>query len=210
MYSDGDLGKHALWHSIYYSLQFHPEYRDRFAAQHEFADGDDMPMVAAKNYLADNPEEQTDDIYNEIGNVKWTATEKFIRLAFFEFFKEHPSFTLETLLWYKPKIIIIDAVKFYFSALKALGISVGLFALFIIFIVFGLIHTASTRCRRKILALFFVSMGGVMVSVLPNWIAVGYMHVMGEFLTMMMVAVALGLPLLVSSLVTNSSRRLSL
>src|SRR5262249_16562398 len=53
----GWLQHHAFWHSVYYSLMYHPKYLERFNEMHERAEGDAMPMQAAVAYLRAHPDE---------------------------------------------------------------------------------------------------------------------------------------------------------
>src|SRR5262249_3202830 len=59
----GWLQHHMMWHSIYYSLQFHPKYAEKYGAYHRGKGGDEMPFEAALVYLENHPEEDGPDIY---------------------------------------------------------------------------------------------------------------------------------------------------
>lgn len=101
---DGWLDHHAVWHSIYYSFQFHPEYQKKYAAMHKEVGGDAMPMEGAFAYLERHPEENNPDIWlvppnpqtGYRGALKYSAMEHLVRLAFFDFMKRDPQFVYET------------------------------------------------------------------------------------------------------------------
>jgi len=109
--SGGYLSGHAFWHSVYYSLMFHPKFVDRFEKAHNNMSGDEMPLAAISNYLDRHPEERTPDILvNRVGpSVTPVAMERFAKKVFIEFALENPRFTIETFLYYKP-IYIMDVL----------------------------------------------------------------------------------------------------
>ena len=108
----GWLSSHALWHSIYYSLQFHPGYVEKYGAYHEGKDGDEMPIAGALAYLREHPEEDKPELFIAGRSLKYSAMERLVQLAFFEFLRRDPWFVFETFVIVKPKFIwntIVDA-----------------------------------------------------------------------------------------------------
>jgi hypothetical protein len=101
---EGWLQHHAFWHSVYYSLAFHPKYMERFSAMHDGALGDEMPVAAARRYLRNHPDEDSAAHYFPgTKSLKYSAMETLVRRAFFEFAREHPRFVLETFFVAKPR-----------------------------------------------------------------------------------------------------------
>src|SRR5215813_1345909 len=109
----GWLSYHAVWHSIYYSLQFHPKYVEKYAAYHEGKDGDEMPIAGALAYLKEHPEEDKPELFIDGRSLKYSAIERLVQLAFFEFLGRDPWFVFETFVIVKPRFIwnaIVDTV----------------------------------------------------------------------------------------------------
>jgi hypothetical protein len=114
----GWLQYHAMWHSIYYSLQFHPKYVEKYGAYHRGKGGDEMPFEAALIYLKNHPEEDSPDIYLAGKSLKYSAMERLDRLAFFEFVRRDPRFVFETFFIVKGQLIwntIVDATGIEWS-----------------------------------------------------------------------------------------------
>jgi hypothetical protein len=113
VYRDGGwLSSHAVWHSIYYSLQFHPNYVEKYGAYHEGKDGDEMPIAGALAYLKEHPEEDKPELFIAGRSLKYSAMERLVQLAFFEFLRRDPWFVFETFVIVKPKFIwntLVDA-----------------------------------------------------------------------------------------------------
>jgi hypothetical protein len=105
IYREGWLSYHAVWHSIYFSLQFHPKYREKYAAYHEYKDGDEMPFAGALAYLKEHPEEDKPELFFAGRSLKYSAMERVVRLAFFEFLRRDPWFVFETFVIVKPRFI---------------------------------------------------------------------------------------------------------
>jgi hypothetical protein len=101
----GWLSYHAVWHSIYYSLQFHPNYVEKYSAYHEGKEEDEMPIAGALAYLKEHPEEDKPELFITGRSLKYSAMERLVRLAFFEFLRRDPWFVFETFVIVKPKFI---------------------------------------------------------------------------------------------------------
>jgi hypothetical protein len=100
---EGWLQHHAVWHSIYYSFQFHPKYAEKYDAYHNGQGGDAMPIAAAMAYLKEHPEEDTPDIYLTGKVLKYSAMERLVRLALVDFVWRDPWFAFETFFVIKPR-----------------------------------------------------------------------------------------------------------
>jgi hypothetical protein len=110
----GWVSYHTVWHAIYYSLQIHPQYVEKYGAYHEGKSGDEMPYAGALAYLKNHPEEDKPELYLTGRALKYTALEHLDRLAFFEFLRRDPRFVFETFFIVKGKAIwttFINATK---------------------------------------------------------------------------------------------------
>jgi hypothetical protein len=94
----GEISHHVLWQAIFYQLQFHPQWRERYGAEYDNAVLDELPLVAARKYLARHPHEDLDDVYltSDRKYLKVAQAETYVRKAFFEFLASDPKFVLET------------------------------------------------------------------------------------------------------------------
>jgi hypothetical protein len=103
----GWLQHHALWQSIYYSLQFNPRYVEKYGAYYHGKVLDDMPIEAALVYLQHHPEADKPDIFLVPGSraLKYAAVERLDRLALFEFVQRDPWFVFETFFIVNTKAI---------------------------------------------------------------------------------------------------------
>ena len=113
----GWLQHHALWHSIYYSLQFHPQYIEKYDAYHDGKRGDSMPVAGAMAYLKHHPEEDSPDLYLSGKSLKYSAMERLVRLALFDLVRSDPRFVLETFFFVKTNMVkdaIIDETTLEF------------------------------------------------------------------------------------------------
>src|SRR5262249_13437700 len=93
----------TVWHSMYYSLQFHPKYAEKYGAYHEGKSGDEMPHAGALAYLKQHPEEDKPELFIANRSLKYSALERLDRLAFFEFLRRDPWFVFETFVIVKGK-----------------------------------------------------------------------------------------------------------
>jgi hypothetical protein len=46
----GGMRFHTFWEPVYYDLQLHPQWKEKYAAEHDGATGDEVATVAAKQY----------------------------------------------------------------------------------------------------------------------------------------------------------------
>jgi hypothetical protein len=104
----GEIAHHVLWHSVFYQLQFHPQWQQKYAAEYDNARFDELPPVAAKKYLMRHPAPPSAAIYltEDHQYLKVAATETYARKAFLEFFANDPKFVLETYLVYSPMSVL--------------------------------------------------------------------------------------------------------
>jgi hypothetical protein len=92
----GWVAYHTVWHAIYYSLQLHPKYVEKYGAYHDGKSGDEMPQAGALAYLKEHPEEDKPELFIARRSLKPNAMERLDRLAFFEFLRRDPWFVFET------------------------------------------------------------------------------------------------------------------
>jgi hypothetical protein len=98
VYKDkGEIPHHVVWHALFYQLQFHPHWEEKYASQYDHAVYDQLPQVAASKYFMRNLPSDPQRSYFGIA-----GSETYIRKAFFEFFYNDPAFVLETYLIYSP------------------------------------------------------------------------------------------------------------
>src|ERR1700730_14521289 len=110
----GWVSYHTVWHAIYYSLQLHPQYVEKYGADHEGKSGDEMPHAGALAYLKRHPEEDKPELFIVGRALKYSALERLDRLAFIEFARRDPWFVFETFAIVKTKMIwttFINATK---------------------------------------------------------------------------------------------------
>jgi hypothetical protein len=108
----GWVSYHTVWHAIYFSLQLHPKYAEKYGAYHEGKSGDDMPHAGALAYLKEHPEEDKPELFIADRSLKYEAMERLVRLAFFEFLRRDPWFVFDTFVIVKGKLIwntLVDA-----------------------------------------------------------------------------------------------------
>jgi hypothetical protein len=135
------LNSHPIWHSIFLGLSFNPEWRARFGADYDYADGDDLSFVAAKKYAVahhlpyqtepsiwvNNPETQS-MTGEPMPFGSWLVYEKVLRAAVIEFALRNPGYTLKALFIYKPVRFfhtLEDTISLMWNDLTGLKIAVA-------------------------------------------------------------------------------------
>jgi hypothetical protein len=159
----GWVSYHTVWHAIYYSLQTHPQYVEKYGADHEGKSGDEMPVAGALAYLKRHPEEDKPELFIAGRSLKYTALEHLDRLAFFEFLRRDPWFVFETFFIVKGKAIwatFINATKAEWShASRRAKLLVGLAV-----IIIGLMAAQHPALLQNLLRLSTVATIGAIVS----------------------------------------------
>jgi hypothetical protein len=159
----GWVSYHTVWHAIYYSLQMHPQYVEKYGADHEGKSGDEMPVAGALAYLKRHPEEDKPELFIAGRSLKYTALEHLDRLAFFEFLRRDPWFVFETFFIVKGKAIwatFINATKAEWShASRRAKLLVGLAV-----IIIGLMAAQHPALLQNLLRLSTVATIGAIVS----------------------------------------------
>ncbi len=100
----GEITRHVLWHAVFYSLQFHPDWKAKYAARFDNTAYDELPPTAAKQYLLRHPPADPRAVYltEDRKYLKMAAAETYIRKAFIEFAASDPKFAFEAVFIYNP------------------------------------------------------------------------------------------------------------
>jgi hypothetical protein len=202
---EGWLQHHAMWHSIYYSLQFHPDYAERYGAYHDGQGGDAMPMAAALRYVKEHPEEDKPDIYLAPKALKMSAMERLDRLAFFEFARRDPLFTFQTFFMVKGKLIAEYIAGQSRVEWNRAPWAVRLLFIAVIMLTGGLAACSSTGMQR-LSRLAAVSSAGALASLLIPFLTVVFVQVMSEEIMAIQLAAFLLLSLAFAGIVRTGMR----
>ena len=98
----GDVPRHMFWQGLLTSLQVNPEWPVKYGPSVNNARGNSMPEEAARIAIMKLPAEERQQYLAANGWPRWTALEKFSRLAFFDFLRSDPKFVAHTFLIDKP------------------------------------------------------------------------------------------------------------
>jgi hypothetical protein len=168
----GGTGSHTLWHSIYYSLQVHPDWKTKYGESHRHATGDNQPWAGAELYLTRHPIQKKGDIplYFDDGYPNYSGMEKYVRAAFCEFARSDPMFVVETFLIYKPRELLLATGKYFIDALYLRGVAIWVwYALVVVLIGFFAGHRAELIELAKASSLVI---GALFASIVPLLITV--------------------------------------
>ena len=171
--ANGYVARHNVWHALFYNLQTHPDWKDRYGVEYDNKDGDFLPIFAARRYLANHPDEwarwnpnRGDPFQIAISQV---GIEYLIKQAFVEFVERNPLFALQIWTDYNPRTLYLYSSVFLrqYLAWMPTGLLAGLIgAGFLCGVV------ASTQDRRRMLASIPILALLCLISVLPNWTTV--------------------------------------
>src|SRR5215472_15436158 len=178
--SEGEISHHVFWHAVFYQLQFHPRWNERYAASYDFATFDELPRVAARKYLLRHPPPHPEQMYltQDRQYLRIAPSEVYIRKAYFEFFANDPRFILESLLIYNP---LGMAVVFagYLSSLDGTTVMELLSASVVLLILAGFLVADSDQ-RRLFKHGALLATGGFFVSLLPILLTMPNYPTMGD------------------------------
>jgi hypothetical protein len=193
----GSTGSHTAWHSIYYSLQMHPDWNAKYGESHRHATGDNQPWAGAENYVKRHPIQAGDvPLYFDGVTPNVVGMEKYVRAAFVEFTRNDPKFVIETFLIYKPQELFSVTGQYFMDALYLKGVAVWLWC--------GLVGVsiAFFACHRaELIELFKASSlvtGALFTSIVPLLITV---PMVSDNLFVLIICVGLWVVLLSASLV---------
>lgn len=183
----GFMTSHTLWGSVFYSMQFHPDWKTRYSAEFGHNEGDGVADFAWKRYVANHPKEQGREITHAF-------IETMIRKAMIEFAVRDPKFVLEIYIFNNPRIIYEAAATVITSMAKGVPVVVP-----VLLIAFGLVlGVVSSRVDLYLLVASLPLITVVcLVSSLPNWATLPTSSSLTDFyllllITCVMHVVALG------------------
>jgi hypothetical protein len=196
-YRDIGITQHAFWHSVYYSLMFNPLWLEKYGPSHPAmsgvgpALGDEQPISAVRVYLATHPPRDPTEVYDSVGNIKWQAMEKYVRLAFFDFMRNDPWFVVQSFVWYKP-VWIYDAFAHVFQSLTRHHPIVVLMAIVLYcYGYFRVVGRLTAEKQQSMRGLLWLLSGVALISYLPNMLTVVHWNVMGEQIWISMAVILL-------------------
>jgi len=177
--SEGEISHHVFWHAVFYQLQFHPRWNERYAASYDFATFDELPRVVARKYLLRHPPPDPEEVYltKDRQYLRIAPSEVYIRKAYFEIFSNDPRFVLESLLIYNP-VAMASVLAGYLSSLDRTTVMELLSASIVLLILAGFLVADSDQLRLfkhgVLLATgaFFVSLSPILLTV-PNYRTMG-------------------------------------
>jgi hypothetical protein len=178
--SNGEISHHVFWFAVFYQLQFHPQWQEKYASSYDFATFDELPPLAAKKYLLRHPPSNPDAVYLTADHkyLRLVAAETYVRKAFFEFFGNDPRFVLESLLVYNPLGIATILTEYISSFDQTAAIYLaGLLALFVALAGFLAIENSQRQLFKW--GVLVVS-GGFVLSLSPILVTVPSYPTMGE------------------------------
>jgi hypothetical protein len=105
----GGMQSHTFWEPIYYDLQRHPYWKERYSDQHEGVTGDETALVAVKAYRKRN--------HLESEPLTEVSYEEQTRAVLFEFIRNDPWYFIE--LKYFGAAYIVNRIKAFLSRVWA-------------------------------------------------------------------------------------------
>jgi hypothetical protein len=176
----GEITHHVFWHAVFYQLQFHPLWNEKYGAQFDGATYDELPPVAAKKYLLRHPPPDPAAVYftPDRRYLRVAAAETYIRKAFFEFFYDDPRFVLETVFIYNP-ITMYHMLATNLSSLDRTTAMEYLSLLVLFLVTAGFLSVNDTEFRSFARGALLV-LGGFLVSLLPILVTVPGIRTMGD------------------------------
>jgi hypothetical protein len=108
----GGMRAHTFWEPLYYDLQLHPDWTEKYGAQHKGATGDDTTTVAVESYRErhDLMHNKADYVHgDEAQGLTQVAYEKYTRDAYIEFVLHDPWYVAQ--LKYYNALTIINFVE---------------------------------------------------------------------------------------------------
>jgi len=163
----GEISHHVFWHGVFYQLQIHPQWKEKYGPQFDNATGDLLPDVAAKKYLEKYPSSNP-DIYvpEDRSYLTVGARETYTRKAFFDFLINDPKFVFETVFWHKSKRIADLLLQYLYSLFY--GSAIGYAAAFLVLLVVaGFLAAGGKAEYRRFGGGVLLLTGAFFVSLLP-------------------------------------------
>jgi len=100
VYQQGNnLARHAFWREVFYGLQSHPQWADKYASMYliggKTAVGDDLPVAAVLKHLDLHLEIDRSQVLDRVGSLYSGAIEHYSMLALWDFVRTDPWFVAE-------------------------------------------------------------------------------------------------------------------
>jgi hypothetical protein len=175
-----EISHHVLWHAVFYELQLHPRWNEKYAATYDFAGGDALPPLAARKYLLRYPPSNPEDVYLTPDHqyLRVAAAETYIRKALFEFFANDPRFVAESILVYNPLRVAL-VFHSYLSSLFQIPVTQFVGVLVVFLLLAGMLASDGEQ-RHLFKHGALLATGGFFVSLLPIVLTAPSNAVMGD------------------------------
>ena len=162
--ANGYASSHSLWSAFYYTLSVHPDWKSRFAAEHDYAVGGDLTTVAWQHYLRDHPEVAA-AVTNPEGNLRQLEIERIIRSLYLDFARREPLYVLQVFVIYNPLVTLSLVWRDLVEGMLASPVLPGIALL----LMGGAIGMTAQREVRRDLTEFLPSLVGAgVVAALPS------------------------------------------
>jgi ABC-type multidrug transport system fused ATPase/permease subunit len=190
--SKGEISHHVFWHAVFYQFQFHPQWNQKYSAQFDNAQYDELPPVAAKKYLLRNPPPDPEAVYLTPDHkyLTYAAAETYIRKAFIEFMYRDPWFVFESIFVYNP-LRMYTVLKGYLSSWSRVSSVTYLLVTAYLVAAAGFLSVSSDEYRLFARVTLFVSCA-FLLSLAPICITVVGVRTMADQFTMLLIAIVSG------------------
>ncbi len=160
---------HPVSPGLIYSLQFHPQWKEKYAASVNDTYDDAMYTEIAKIHIARLPADARAQHLTKDGWPTREAIARFSRDRFLEYLRADPVFVAETFFLYKPRTIARSIWLFHSSALNAVTALqwTGLLAT----LVLAAAILAAIGEEVVLLRLFTITVAFSILSLLPNLVS---------------------------------------
>jgi hypothetical protein len=140
---------HGLWHAMLYALQFHPEWKVKYAEQYGNGTYDEHPEEVAKNYLLRNPPKDPKDVYltEDRKYIRTDVSEEIKRKALFEFALSDPKFVAEAYIFSNGRLCA-KSIGYHIASLKSIHL-IFKFGILLILIVLAIQLRSSKAAMRS-------------------------------------------------------------
>ena len=185
----GEISRHVFWHAVFFRLQFHPGWDQKYSAAYDHARFDELPRVAALKYLQRHPPSDPDAVYltPDRKSLKIAALETYVRKAFFEFLAADPKFVLESTLIYNPLSMATILEEFLRSIGGQTGAWQCIVAACVLFIVAVVLAATSDYLGLFVSGVLLVT-GWFVISLSPIMLTNAHRQAMGDQFMLLLIA----------------------
>jgi len=179
----------VFWHAVFFRLQFHPGWDQKYSAAYDHARFDELPRVAALKYLQRHPPSDPDAVYltPDRKSLKIAALETYVRKAFFEFLAADPKFVLESTLIYNPLSMATILEEFLRSIGGQTGAWQCIVAACVLFIVAVVLAATSDYLGLFVSGVLLVT-GWFVISLSPIMLTNAHRQAMGDQFMLLLIA----------------------